>query len=374
MSQPPAKGHEPKPARARVAVVERDSQPTQLPLLSTKRGPEPTRNSFVQGDAFEFLKSLPDESVDLVITDPPYESLELHRSRGTTTRLVGDWFHTVPNAKLGELLSEVARVLKPDRHFYLFCDEITSDVIKEQQGITSRRDADGARSCRCGLRYWRELIWAKTTRAGDRVHGGMGYHFRSASERIMFFEKGKRRLSDLGVPDVLLAPRPEHKAPAAKPLSLTETLVRQSSSLGELVIDPFAGSGVVAAAANAQGRDFLINDLDASFLLPDVAVLVGQQPRKFLFVEPRLADPEVLLEAILGDEPSKAAEHDRVMLQLDSDDGVAFLDELAQVRPLERASLFRRYIRSSMWMKAALSSSDAVGAKGKSWLAWVTRS
>jgi site-specific DNA-methyltransferase (adenine-specific) len=38
-------------------------------------------------DAVEFLREMPDGSVDLIITDPPYESLEKHRSHGTTTRL-----------------------------------------------------------------------------------------------------------------------------------------------------------------------------------------------------------------------------------------------------------------------------------------------
>ena len=141
-------------------------------------------------DAFALLASLPDASVDLVITDPPYQSLELHRARGTTTRLTTNWFATVPDEKLPELLAQVARVLRPDRHFYLFCDEVTADVIKHQQGLAGERLPNGARRAACGLTYWRELVWAKTTLDGTRIRGGTGYHYRAACERILFFEKG----------------------------------------------------------------------------------------------------------------------------------------------------------------------------------------
>ena len=56
-------------------------------------------------DAVEWLKTLPKDSVDLFITDPPYESLEKHRSVGTTTRLKNSksssnkWFEIFPNSR-----------------------------------------------------------------------------------------------------------------------------------------------------------------------------------------------------------------------------------------------------------------------------------
>src|SRR5947199_7984594 len=91
--------------------------------------PRPASDRVVISDAFELLGTLADESVDLVVTDPPYESLQLHRARGTTTRLTTNWFDTVPNARLPELFAAVHRGLRRDRHFYLFCDEATADVI-----------------------------------------------------------------------------------------------------------------------------------------------------------------------------------------------------------------------------------------------------
>src|SRR5688500_20271058 len=87
-------------------------------------------------DAVGWLRSRPAESVDLLITDPAYESLEKHRAIGTTTRLKhsksssNDWFTIFPNARFGELFEQAYRVLKRDTHFYLLCDAETMFVAK----------------------------------------------------------------------------------------------------------------------------------------------------------------------------------------------------------------------------------------------------
>lgn len=342
------------------------------------------------GDAVAWLRTLPATSIDLVITDPPYESLEKHRAIGTTTRLKhsksssNDWFSIFPNARFPELFAEVYRVLKKDTHFYLFCDPETMFVAKPL--------AEQA-----GFKFWKPLIWDKclgpdtlvwTERgvvriaeivAGDRVaipeggttsvtavrktrapalrltlsdgtrvvasrdhrfmrrdltlveagtlrvddalctrpvreragatvqthasprpsamsiaaiddvgvqelvdisvadrdelfvlangvvtHNckiGMGYHYRARYECVLFFEKGKRKLNDLGIADIIEAPRVFNGYPAEKPVAVSEVLVAQSSEPGQLVIDPFTGSGSVGVAAVRAGRDFLGNDL-----------------------------------------------------------------------------------------------------------------
>src|SRR5207244_287111 len=188
------------------------------------------------------------ESVDLVITDPAYESLEKHRAVGTTTRLKhskassNDWFTIFPNARFGELFREIHRVLRDDTHFYLLCDAETMFVAKP--------DAEKA-----GFKFWKPLVWDKATI-------GMGYHYRARYEFILFFEKGKRRLNDLGIPDIISAPRIRAGYPAEKPAEIAEVLIRQSSAPGDVVADPFMGSGSVGVAATRLGRRFLGNDLN----------------------------------------------------------------------------------------------------------------
>ncbi len=209
----------------------------------------PTSNPFHlhQGDAVTWLRSLPDSSIDLLITDPPYESLEKHRSIGTTTRLKNSkassntWFQIFPNERFEELLIEIYRVLKNHRHFYLFCDAETMFIVKP---IAEK----------VGFKFWKPIVW-------DKQKIGMGYHYRSRYEMILFFEKGKRKLNDLSIPDIIECPRIFRGYPTEKPVSVSEILIRQSSQPGECVADPFMGSGSVGLAALKQQCQFIGNDI-----------------------------------------------------------------------------------------------------------------
>lgn len=193
-------------------------------------------------DCVAFLASLEDESVDLIVTDPAYESLEKHRAHGTTTRLTADWFAIFKNERFPELLRECFRVLKPGTHLYVYSDQETMFVTKPM--------AEAA-----GFTWWKHLVWSKTKRDGDEPAAGMGYHYRASHEVIGFYEKGKRRLNDLGVCDVLPAPR-VRGYPTEKPVSVSRTLIEQSSAPGELVVDCFMGSASVGEAALLAGRRF----------------------------------------------------------------------------------------------------------------------
>ncbi|NVB80952.1 MAG: site-specific DNA-methyltransferase [Kofleriaceae bacterium] len=92
---------------------------------------------------------------------------------------------------------------------------------------------------------------------------GMGYHYRARYECVLFFEKGKRKLNDLGIADILEQPRINNGYPAEKPPEVSEILVKQSTEPGQLVIDPFMGSGSAGVAAIRNGRNFRGNDLCA---------------------------------------------------------------------------------------------------------------
>ncbi len=194
----------------------------------------------VKNDAVSWLTTLPDASVDLIITDPPYESLEKHRKVGTTTRLKvskgssNQWFDIFPNSRFECLLKELYRVLKKNSHFYLFCDQETMFVIKP---IAER----------VGFKFWKPIVW-------DKVCIGMGYHYRARYEFILFFEKGKRKLNNLGMPDILEHKRVYRGYPTEKPVPLIKQLVEQSSKEGEVVIDPFFGSGATLVAATQLNR------------------------------------------------------------------------------------------------------------------------
>ncbi|MDF4498198.1 site-specific DNA-methyltransferase [Vibrio parahaemolyticus] len=215
--------------------------------------PQPEKNNFKEIDvsnldAITWLRTIESSSVDLVITDPPYESLEKHRKIGTTTRLKNSksssnqWFEIFPNERFEELVSEIYRIMKKNSHFYLFCDQETMFVIKPI-----------AESM--GFKFWKPIVW-------DKVSIGMGYHYRARYEFILFFEKGKRKLNNLSIPDILVEKRVWKGYPTEKPVNLAKTLIEQSSNEQDLVIDPFCGSGFVGQASELLNRNFRGNDLN----------------------------------------------------------------------------------------------------------------
>ncbi len=218
--------------------------------------PKPYRIDLM--DSIEWLATLADDSVDLVLTDPAYESLEKWRNIGTTTRLGGakrheagydqndDWFHIFANSRFPKLLEGFFRVMKPTSHLYLHADEETRDIIKPMMQSA-------------GFTVHKSLIW-------DKMAIGMGYHWRARYEFIIFASKGKKSkpLNDLGMSDVFDIKRlkgPQYY-PTQKPLMLAGKIVHNASAPGDVVIDPFCGSGTTGVASVALGRKFYGCDIE----------------------------------------------------------------------------------------------------------------
>lgn len=222
-------------------------------------------------DAIEYLAKLAPESVDLVVTDPAYESLEKHRAKGTTTRLKAsaassnEWFPIFPDVRVPDLMVHLYRVLKPGTHCYILCDQETHYLIREHGKAA-------------GFTWHKFLVW-------DKVRPGMGYHYRATHEVICFLEKGKRKgdaklgcLNDNSTSDVLRFEEvqdqgailshdrvnPKGAYPTEKPVPLLQELIRMSSRPGELVVDPFGGSFSTGVAALLSGRRFAGCDVKQS--------------------------------------------------------------------------------------------------------------
>lgn len=224
--------------------------------------------SIEQCDAVEWLRKQPAESIDLIVTDPAYESLEKHRAKGTTTRLKqsaassNEWFEIFKNERFPEFFEACFRVLKKNSHMYFICDQETMFVAKPIGEAA-------------GFRFWKPIVW-------DKRKIGMGYHYRARCEFVLFFEKGKRKLNDLGMPDVLDGLDVDRDGmvdtgedwyefdgvrngyPTQKPVDLLKKLISQSSSPNDIVADPFAGSSSTGQAALLLGRRFAGCDIKAS--------------------------------------------------------------------------------------------------------------
>lgn len=201
-------------------------------------------------DACKWLGGMGTSSAELMVTDPAYRSLDAHRESGSTPRLQGEWFETVPDDYFWPMLGEAWRVLARDAHAYVFCDWTTALAITPMAKAV-------------GFTVWTPIVW-------DKLAMGMGYHYRSRYELILFLEKGKRKLHDLGVPNVISSKRlsssraGEKPYPTEKPTDVLEILIRQSSSADGIVIDPMCGSGSTGEAALTLERRFAGCDIKPS--------------------------------------------------------------------------------------------------------------
>ena len=224
--------------------------------------------SFILGDAIQVLKATPDNSIDLIITDPAYSGMNQHLSLGKG-RIVGAYsdstnpkwfkeFHDDPeNYRI--FLKECFRVMKPDRHIFVMFDSFSLLTLGP---------------------VIREVFQVKNILTWDKVNIGMGHYFRRQSEFIVFASKGKRHLSSKSIPDVWRIKRIHNASyPTQKPSELFEAMIA-SSYLGEdkfHVLDPFAGSGSAAVAAIRQNVRFTVSDVS-----PESAVTIEQRLTSFL--------------------------------------------------------------------------------------------
>lgn len=209
----------------------------------------------VRSDAIGLLRSLPDASVDLVVTDPAYNGMNRHLALGNG-RIVGRydargdgerWFDEFDDSpdNYAVFLDEVARVLGPDRSLYLMFDAYSMLTLAP---------------------LVRERFLVKNVITWDKVAMGMGHHFRRQSEFVLYCTTGRAPLVRRDVADVWRIRRVHRGAyPTQKPVELFEAMIAASigsnASTDITVCDPFLGSGSAAVAALRQGCSFVGGDV-----------------------------------------------------------------------------------------------------------------
>lgn len=217
-------------------------------------------------DAFAGLAQLPDASVDLVVTDPPYGIASSKRTtirKGevmSTQKAWGSWdtfSHPFDyDVMILRLISECYRVLKPGGAMYMF-------LARENCGFFIRHAVTR------GFTYRNELALIKTTPLPS-MHKK---NWRSAFELCMYVVKGamptvfnfvSQKECVNTYPHASCVRVTDH--PTEKPLGMITRIVRVSSNPGDLVLDPFMGSGTTAAACVETGRRFVGFDTNADYI------------------------------------------------------------------------------------------------------------
>ncbi len=202
------------------------------------------------GDCLTLIKALGSSSIDLLLTDPPYgiEKLEQLRTSGSSKmtghQLMSDT-HNMDLISILTLLKELApqlnRVLKDGAHFYMFCGyQYAGEFINALEPH---------------LEFQPPILhWDR----GRPSAPGLGYNYMSRTECIIYGYKPprSRRLSEsmYNVIECGDVPKNLRSYPTEKPLPLLQTLLKQSTALDQIVLDPFAGSASTLVAARASGR------------------------------------------------------------------------------------------------------------------------
>ena len=206
------------------------------------------------------MQQLPADCIDCIVTDPPYRTI----SGGTNSTHTQGWKGSVLSANDGKVfkhndvsvmsfMQEFARILKPGSHCY-----VMTNVLNLREMLNA---ADAV-----GLQLHNLLIWQKNTGTTNRW-------YMKFAEYTLFLRKGPARtINNPGSSNIYAANNPRNKRhPTEKPVDLMEHYVLNSTAPGDLVLEPFAGSGSTLVAAQQNGRRWIGIESDPTYYYPALA-------------------------------------------------------------------------------------------------------
>lgn len=206
----------------------------------------------LHGDCLELMKDIPDNSVDLIITDPPYRGIsggkagKKNQPSGILTQNDGKLFQH-NNIKPEAWFPELYRVLKPKSHCYIMTNTIN---LRTYLNLANE----------CGFLLHNLLVWQKNNATPNK------WYMKNA-EYILFLRKGSQKfINHMGSKTVhSFANVKTRRHPTEKPISLMEFYIKNSSKPAEVVFDPFMGSGTTGVACMNTGRNFIGIELDEKY-------------------------------------------------------------------------------------------------------------
>jgi site-specific DNA-methyltransferase (adenine-specific) len=204
-------------------------------------------------DCLDVLLKMEEESIDLVLCDPPYKTTK----RGTSGTMKGFFLKKEGkngnggfkenNLDINDYLPLLFKVMKPKAHGYLMCND--KNLVDFHTAIK-----------KCGFKIFKTLIWAKNNVVANQ-------YYMSSHEYIIFFRKGKAKMiNNRGTRSVLSYNNPKPKIhPSEKPVDMLEALIRNSSEKEDVVLDFAMGSGSTCIAAINSGRKFIGIEKDKEY-------------------------------------------------------------------------------------------------------------
>ena len=201
------------------------------------------------GDCLEVMKSIPDKSIDAVITDPPY-GINYQSARRTDSNerfdvLDGD--QSVPT----EWLENSFRVAKDTACLFCFCRWDTQQVFYDAIQ-------------KAGWKIKSQVIWDR----GVHGLGDLKAQYAPMHDNVWFAIKGNYQFKHKRPKSVLRVdrlPASDLVHPTQKPSSLMKTINLDLTSDGDTILDPFMGSGTTGVACVQTGRNFIGIEIDPGY-------------------------------------------------------------------------------------------------------------
>ncbi len=206
-------------------------------------------NQIYNEDCYKAIKDLPDKSIDLIITDPPYEINELKGGEMLKEKHIANLMNELEDKNLNigikeEILEEFLRVLKKP-NIYIWCNKVL--IPKLIDFFVLKR------------RFSYEFIcWHKTN--AMPLCGGK---FLTDTEYCLYFKNGVKlntvyetASTHYELP-ININDKNKFSHPTIKPLKIIENCIKNSSSPGEVILDCFLGSGTTAVACKNTGRNYI---------------------------------------------------------------------------------------------------------------------
>lgn len=214
-------------------------------FANTVLGAVPFLNEVVNKDWEEAIKQVFDNSIDLVVTDPPYgmqfqsnRRKVLYKSIQNDNNL--DWIES--------WVKELKRVCKEDAHLYIFCSWHNVDIFKQKVGAY--------------FNVKNILIWEKNNHGSGDLLGDYAPKY----EMIIFCSNGSKKLNGGRDANVLkTAKTGNENHPTEKPVNLISYLIEKSSNKGDIVLDTFAGSFSTAQACKHTKRNFICFEIEEDY-------------------------------------------------------------------------------------------------------------
>jgi DNA modification methylase len=213
-------------------------------------------NKITLGNCYKYIKDIPDKSIDLVVTDPPYR---IHADSGGGLNNSRKWLKNVHDSNLDEFepkffLEDIKRVLKVF-NAYIFCSK---NLLEDYIAFAKENNYN-----------WDLLIMGKSNpipTKNNKYLPDIEYIFYIREKGACFNNlNGKENYYKYRKIKMTSVKPSKYGHPTEKPIHIIRDLIEISSNKNDIVLDTFSGSGTVAIACRDLYRQYIAFEIDELF-------------------------------------------------------------------------------------------------------------